>query len=106
MRTLTLLFALTLAACNGGSTDKDPSPKLDQDQDGWTGEEDCDDTNGAVFPGAGEVCDGIDNDCDGEIDEYATDATVFYLDQDSDRNLNLTTRRVRRRMDTSKTVKT
>jgi len=25
---------------------------------------DCDDTNGAVFPGAPEVCDGVNNDCD------------------------------------------
>ncbi len=28
--------------------------------------DDCDDANGSVFPGAGEVCDdGVDNDCDG-----------------------------------------
>ncbi len=44
---------------------------LDKDGDGWTSEEgDCDDTDSSIHPGAQEVCyDGLDNNCDGMVDE-------------------------------------
>ena len=46
---------------------------------------DCDDTNAGVRPGADEVCDGLDNDCDGIIDpDTAIGTTVFYADEDGD----------------------
>lgn len=41
----------------------------DADGDGYAGDEDCDDANAEVNPSAAEACDGIDNDCDAEIDE-------------------------------------
>ena len=57
----------------------------DLDRDGHLVPEDCNDRNAAIFPGAEEVCDDVDNDCDGEIDEAdATDVSVFYVDGDAD----------------------
>lgn len=35
--------------------------------------DDCDDTNSDIYSGAPEVCDGFDNNCDGNIDEGLTD---------------------------------
>ena len=50
---------------------------------------DCDDTRGAVSPGATEVCDGLDNDCDALTDDADTSldlgsATTWYRDNDGD----------------------
>ncbi|MFT5686657.1 MAG: putative outer membrane repeat protein [Myxococcota bacterium] len=43
---------------------------------------DCDDGDSAVYPGAEEICDGIDNDCGGVADEGLL--FVYYLDDDGD----------------------
>ena len=43
---------------------------------------DCDDNNANAFPGNTEVCDGIDNDCNGQVDE--TGNSTFFLDNDGD----------------------
>ncbi len=41
----------------------------DDDNDGTVDGEDCAPLDGALHPGATELCDGIDNDCDQEVDE-------------------------------------
>jgi hypothetical protein len=47
--------------------------------------EDCDDTLGSVNPGADELCNEVDDDCDGEVDEDdAVDASTWYVDEDGD----------------------
>ncbi len=98
--------------CDGKADDLDPALKLssadyfyrDGDGDGYgdstqskracakpagyaTSETDCDDTKAAVHPGAVEVCDHIDNNCNGMIDiadPGLTDAVPFYRDADGD----------------------
>jgi hypothetical protein len=45
---------------------------------------DCNDAEANSFPGNQEVCDGLDNDCNGVVDDNAIDATTWYVDEDAD----------------------
>src|SRR5262245_46148199 len=101
------LVLVWLAAC-GPAADSGRSPDpcaaafyLDGDDDGhgdatvWTtacdapsgyvaAADDCDDTNVSAHPGAPELCNGVDDDCDGAIDVDAVDAVTRYADADAD----------------------
>ncbi len=88
MKTTTTLFLLLcLAACRTDpktDTGELPGDPVDADGDGWTAEDDCDDSDPEVNPGADELCNGLDDDCDGEVDEDADGATVWHADTDGD----------------------
>ena len=88
------MFLLALFGCAGDGAPIDPSKppthdsatdsgEADLDGDGFA-EGDCDDGDPAVYPGAAEHCDGVDEDCDGAVDEDATDAATWYVDADGD----------------------
>jgi len=56
-------------------------PTPDSDGDGWNDDEDCDDGNAGIHPGATEICDdGIDQDCNGA--DLASQ--TYYYDDDGD----------------------
>jgi hypothetical protein len=75
MRTLLPAGLLLLAACSGGTKD-------DLDGDGYTGGLDCDERDPEVHADAIELCDGVDNDCDGTIDDGVADEV--WPDADAD----------------------
>ncbi len=104
----TLLALLLTVGCGGDDTTEDTGCDnegtwyLDHDQDGYgdpdfslsgcsqpasyvENDEDCDDLSADNHPGADEVCDDVDNDCDTETDEDdALDASTWYADDDND----------------------
>jgi hypothetical protein len=43
---------------------------------------DCDDADPNIYPGSEEICDGLDNNCDGQVDEDVL--SLFYIDRDGD----------------------
>ena len=73
-----LLPLLLLLAC----ADKREGEAGDRDGDGFTFDEDCNDQDAEIHPGATERCNEVDDDCDGVVDEDGI--TVFYVDTDGD----------------------
>ena len=86
MRLRTLFFTLGLSCSQQTKMNLDTAAigdgTSDIDGDGFWGEDDCDDNNSSINPNSSEICDGIDNDCDGDIDEDVT--STFYFDGDGD----------------------
>jgi len=102
---IVLLSLIGLSSCDGGDEEPlcAPADEIlvfeDNDQDGFgrrtigyrcglrvgqsTNNVDCRDDDPTVFPGAVEVCDNLDNDCDGTIDE-GFNPQDFYVDADGD----------------------
>jgi len=69
-----------------GDDDDDDSgpPGDDADGDGWTVDEgDCDDTDPGVHPGAREEANGLDDDCDGQVDEIGAGPGMQSNDPDT-----------------------
>ena len=75
-RSVLCLMLLAFVGCpeGGKPVDDDSNGGADTDGDSWTvGEGDCNDARADVHPGAVELCDGWDNDCDGILPEDETD---------------------------------
>ena len=67
---------------DSGTLDDDDVGPVDADGDGWPQDDDCDDTDPDVHPGAPEQCNDQDDDCDGQVDEGVL--LHWYDDADGD----------------------
>ena len=73
-----------LWSCNGSNPapDEDDVSTTDLDLDGYTDDVDCNDLDADVHPAAEEICDGVDNNCDGSVDEGVLETWYADLDED------------------------
>ena len=66
-------------------TDSGATDTTDLDLDGYSADDDCNDMDPDVHPGATELCNGADDDCDKVVDEPdAEDAPTWFKDRDGD----------------------
>jgi len=88
-----LLFALTFACRNkdtvydtgAGLDDSSPPERVDADGDSFYADEDCDDFNNTVYPGATEIpYNGVDDDCDEDSPDDDLDGDGYGFDEDCD----------------------
>jgi len=82
---ITILFVLACNGNGGGEKNDDsgsPDGAVDADRDGAFGDDDCDDAAPDVHPGAAETCNGVDDDCNGHVDDGID--VAFFRDRDGD----------------------
>ena len=84
----TFIFAIVVVGCRNEvktPTIVDDTAEvvlMDSDGDGFYEDEDCDDSDSSIYPNAPEICDGVDNNCNQEVDEDVT--ITVYVDADGD----------------------
>jgi len=81
-KSLQPLFFIVFILCLFGFTQSLMAVPSDFDGDGFVASVDCDDYDDSINPDAEEICDGVDNNCDTNIDEGVT--TTYYKDFDED----------------------
>ena len=83
---LAVALALAGSACRSEpAAEVSERSEVDLDGDGYAANVDCNDEAVGIYPGAPERCDGLDNDCDTQVDELGSEGEIrWYLDADRD----------------------
>lgn len=88
MRLLSFVLLLSMFGCTGPTdntgddTAGDDTDGVDSDSDGFLDSDDCAPSDPDVNPGAVEICNELDDNCDGTVDEGVT--ATFFADADGD----------------------